>query len=59
MKHKMTAANRKMQMVIFYFILFLLDVVVTKGRDRVYDKSRQSIRNAKTRQKLLIIVIDG
>ena len=42
-----------------YFILFLLDVVVTRDKDRVYDNNRQSRKKAKTRQKLLIIVIDG
>ena len=56
---KMTPVNRKMQMVMLYFILFLLDVVVTKDKDRVYDNNRQSRRKARTRQKLLIIVIDG
>ena len=56
----MTPIDRKMQMVLLYFTLFLLDVVVTRGNDGITDNHHQSrMRRKKERQKLLIIVIDG
>ena len=53
--------DKKMQMV-FMLLLFLLDVVVTRRQnDGANDDRYQSRRGfpEKTREKLLIIVIDG